>query len=129
VVQFSSPPPLAGGGRRRGYRRASFEFGVAPLHQLDAIAERVIDIDTVLALERFVFIHIEAGRFQCRQILDEKTRMRLARRRKILVDTEMDLERVMHLLSPPRKRGPNVVPHSEQSEFAGWMGPRFRGGD
>ena len=63
------------------------------LEQLDAIAERIGDVDAVVTLERFIDDDRRAGLFQMRlqrgEIVDQKRRMRLLRRAKVMLNAQM----------------------------------------
>jgi hypothetical protein len=60
------------------------------------VAKGIIDKDSVIALQRLVMRDCVSGicqsRRQSRQIIHEEGRMRLSRRRKILLDAEMNLQ-------------------------------------
>src|SRR5581483_5098704 len=67
------------------------------LHQLDAIAERIIDINPVIARERLVFGDSTARRGQfggkAPHVRDEEGGVCLARGAEILLDTQVDFHR------------------------------------
>ena len=74
---------------RRQHRRARF-------HQLDAVAERVVDVDPIEAVQWFV-VHDAAACFpepadEARETLDDERRVGLGRGTKVGVDSEMHLE-------------------------------------
>jgi hypothetical protein len=66
------------------------------LHQLDPISKGVIDKDSVVSLQRSVRGKLVTGLFQMAdqalEIIDDKSRMSLSRRREILLDPQVNLQ-------------------------------------
>ena len=74
-------------------RRSSFRVR---LDQFDPVAERIVDMAPVVALDRLVCRDFVTGlhgfRHHAGKVIDDESRMRLARRNKILFDAQMDLQ-------------------------------------
>jgi hypothetical protein len=66
------------------------------LEQLDAIAERVVNVGAVVACEQVVGLRRVSGGFEAgderRQIIDEQSRMRLLRGTEVVFDAEVKFE-------------------------------------
>ena len=75
-------------------RRNSFRVR---LDQFDPVAERIVDMAPVVAFDRLVFRDPQSGllcfRHHAGEIVDDESRMRLARRNEILLDAEVNLQR------------------------------------
>ena len=88
------------------------------LHQLDPVAEGVVDVDAVVSLERFVVDHPVAGgsdhHRERTNVFDEKGGMGLGRRSEAGVDTEVDLE--VAPLEPASSAGRRGSPASGRGE-------------
>jgi hypothetical protein len=99
------------------------------LHQLDPVAEGIIDIDPVIAGQRLVPPGGNAtfgeSRNKAGEIIDEERRMRLARRPEIRLDAEMDPDRAA--LEPAAAALPESVRllHLGEIEKAAIEAPRL----
>src|SRR5262249_61393413 len=69
---------------------------VAHLDQLDAVAERIVDMTPVAPLGGLIGRDFVTGlhcfRDHRREVIDDKSRMRLSRGNEILLDAQMDLQ-------------------------------------
>src|SRR4051812_49423764 len=70
---------------------------VSWFEQLDAIAERIVNVRAVVAFEQVVGFCRVSGCFETfherRQVIDQQSRMRLLRRTEIILDAEVQFER------------------------------------
>jgi hypothetical protein len=70
--------------------------GSRGLQKFDSIPERIIDKNAVVTLERLVGAQRKSGcgqrRLERRQVIDDQRGMRFARRPKVGLDPEVDLE-------------------------------------
>lgn len=66
------------------------------LDQFYRVAERIVDMAPVVAFDRLVCRNFVTGvhcfRHHARKVIDDESRMRLARRDEILFDAQMDLQ-------------------------------------
>jgi len=91
------------------------------LHQLDAVAEGVVDIDPVIALKRLIGIDLVSGGRQvchhCRKIIHNQTGMGFSHWPAILFDTDVNLHCVTLEPAP--------AAHRQMRRFGNFRNPKL----
>jgi hypothetical protein len=93
----ASPPPTPHQQRNARLTDGALQRRLrARLHEFDAIAEGIGHVDPVVPVERLVVLHGEPGCSDgigdAAHVVDDEGRMRLCRRAKVRVDTEVNLQ-------------------------------------